>query len=81
MKKFDTGFHYFICSGINIRDWCEKYDISIFSNRCTDCGVMRVADTPFVGEGKRRGLISEMCKCGESIFTFTSPELNRLVGK
>lgn len=70
------GFKYFIIVGQDLEVWTKKYDLEAFSCPCNRCHKELAVNIPFIGEGKRRGLISKVCECGNDEVPFSYIDLN-----
>jgi len=80
MKRPNLGFSYLLVEGIDVDQWCKKYELRPFKIVCSKCGEIRDVKHPFVAkEHNRRGLLAEDCSCGTSSFTFVSDELQKLM--
>jgi hypothetical protein len=55
---------------VPVEKWCEKYDLHIAKDRCTNCSRIRITNIPFIESGFA-GLMSTQCECGMSGDSFT----------
>lgn len=56
---------------VSARDWAKKYNISVRSNPCVNCGKILTPTKPFA-TGRWRGLTSEPHSCGEEFDLFVA---------
>jgi hypothetical protein len=50
---------------INVESWINRYGIEPFESPCYKCGLLFKTTIP-IAKGELRGLISEVCSCGNS---------------
>ena len=71
----NLGFHYLIVYGVDIKEWCEYYDIEPFVVQCSSCSTDLHVKIPFAAKN-RRGLLANQCSCGNSEVLFSYVDLN-----
>lgn len=69
------SLNYFIVHNVDLKKWCERYDLKPFAKKCKNCGRELSVSIPFIAKN-RRGLFSKVCDCGNKNIPFTYIDFN-----